>query len=88
VVRGTLAGTILIQASLLWKNPLAPRRRGRAETSGGTLSAHGRPPSGAYRRIGRRGEAHEHLATATTMCREMGMTFWLAQTGAELQQLV
>jgi tetratricopeptide (TPR) repeat protein len=33
-----------------------------------------------YRRAGRTQEAQEHLATATTMYREMGMTFWLEQT--------
>jgi len=30
-----------------------------------------------YRRTGKRQEAQEHLATATTMYREMGMTYWL-----------
>jgi len=30
-----------------------------------------------YRRTGEREQAHEHLATATTMYREMGMTYWL-----------
>jgi tetratricopeptide (TPR) repeat protein len=30
-----------------------------------------------YRRRDRREQAHEHLATATTMYREMGMTYWL-----------
>jgi hypothetical protein len=30
-----------------------------------------------YRRIGKREEAREYLTTATTMYREMGMTFWL-----------
>ena len=35
-----------------------------------------------YRRTGRRQEAQEHLATATTMYREMGMRFWLEQAEA------
>jgi len=35
-----------------------------------------------YRRTGRRQEAHEHLTTATTMYREMGMRFWLEQAEA------
>jgi hypothetical protein len=29
------------------------------------------------RRTGQREQAHEHLTTATTMYREMGMTHWL-----------
>jgi class 3 adenylate cyclase/tetratricopeptide (TPR) repeat protein len=37
-----------------------------------------------YRRTGKRQEAHEHLTTATTMYREMGMTYWLEQ--AEVEQ--
>jgi hypothetical protein len=30
-----------------------------------------------YRRMDKREQAHEHLTTATTMYREMGMTYWL-----------
>jgi hypothetical protein len=30
-----------------------------------------------YRRTGKREQAQEHLSTATTMYREMGMTYWL-----------
>jgi len=40
-----------------------------------------------YRRTGKREQAHEHLTTATTMYREMGMTYWLEQAEAELRQL-
>ena len=36
-----------------------------------------------YRRADRRQEAHDQLATATTMYREMGMTYWLEQAEAE-----
>jgi hypothetical protein len=32
-----------------------------------------------YGRLGKREEACEHLTTAATMCREMGMRFWLDQ---------
>jgi len=32
-----------------------------------------------YRRTGNREQAQEHLTTATTMYREMGMTYWLGQ---------
>jgi hypothetical protein len=37
-----------------------------------------------YRRSGKREQAQEHLATATTMYREMGMTYWLEQAESEL----
>jgi hypothetical protein len=40
-----------------------------------------------YRRTGKREQAQEHLATATTMYREMGMRFWLEQAEAELGQI-
>jgi hypothetical protein len=30
-----------------------------------------------YRRTGKPQQAQEHLTTATTMYREMGMTYWL-----------
>lgn len=36
-----------------------------------------------YRRMGKRQEAREHLATASTMYREMDMQFWLRQADAE-----
>jgi hypothetical protein len=29
-----------------------------------------------YRRVGHREQAREHVTTATTMYREMGMTYW------------
>jgi len=37
-----------------------------------------------YRRTGKQAEAQEHLITATTMYREMGMTYWLEQAEAEM----
>ena len=37
-----------------------------------------------YRRTGKREQAQEHLTTATTMYREMGMTYWLEQAEAEM----
>ena len=37
-----------------------------------------------YRRSGKRPEADEHLSTATTMYREMGMTYWLEKAETEL----
>jgi hypothetical protein len=38
-----------------------------------------------YRRTGKRGPAQEHLTTATTMYREMGMTYWLEKAQAQLE---
>jgi|SoiMethySBSTD1v2_1073268.scaffolds.fasta_scaffold35307_5 hypothetical protein len=32
----------------------------------------------------KREQAHEHLAPATTIYREMGMTYWLGKTEAEM----
>jgi tetratricopeptide (TPR) repeat protein len=40
-----------------------------------------------YRRTGQHQQAHEHLATATTMYREMDMRFWLEQAEAEMREL-
>jgi hypothetical protein len=37
-----------------------------------------------YRRTGQREQAQEHLTTATTMYREMGMTYWLRQAETEM----
>jgi len=39
-----------------------------------------------YRRTGTREQAQEHLATATTMYREMDMRFWLEQAQAETKR--
>jgi hypothetical protein len=39
------------------------------------------------RRTGKREQAHERLTTATTMYREMGMSFWLEQAEAEMAEL-
>jgi len=40
-----------------------------------------------YRRTGKREQAQEHLASATTMYREMDMRFWLEQAEAEMREL-
>jgi tetratricopeptide (TPR) repeat protein len=37
-----------------------------------------------YRRTDKRDQARDHLVTATTMYREMGMTYWLEKAGAEM----
>jgi hypothetical protein len=39
------------------------------------------------RRTGKREQAREHLTTATTMYREMGMTYWLEKAEIEMAQL-
>ena len=38
-----------------------------------------------YWRTGQREQAQEHLTTATTMYREMGMTYWLEKAEAEMK---
>jgi hypothetical protein len=37
-----------------------------------------------YRRTDEREQAQEHLTSATTMYREMGMTYWLEEAEAEV----
>jgi tetratricopeptide (TPR) repeat protein len=40
-----------------------------------------------YRRVGKRDQAREDLATATTMDRDMGMKYWLEKAEAEMREL-
>jgi uncharacterized protein HemY len=40
-----------------------------------------------YRRTDKREHAREHLAAATTMYRDMGMTYWLEKAEAEVREL-
>jgi hypothetical protein len=40
-----------------------------------------------YRRTGKHEQAQEHLTTATTMYREMGMQFWVEKAETEKQAL-
>jgi hypothetical protein len=40
-----------------------------------------------YHRTDKREQAHEHLATATTMYRDMGMMYWLEKAEAEMTEL-
>jgi Tetratricopeptide repeat len=40
-----------------------------------------------FRRTGKGEQAREHLTTATTMYREMDMSFWLEQAEAEIDAL-
>jgi len=38
-----------------------------------------------YRHTGQREQAQEHLITATTMYREMGMTYWLEKATGQFE---
>jgi hypothetical protein len=40
-----------------------------------------------YRLTGQPDQEREHFATATTMYREMGMTYWLEKAEAEIRSL-
>jgi hypothetical protein len=40
-----------------------------------------------YRHTGKRAQAEERVATATTMYRDMGMTYWLEKAEAEITNL-
>jgi hypothetical protein len=40
-----------------------------------------------YRRTGKRDEAQGHLTTATTMYRDMGMTYWVEKAHREIEEL-
>jgi tetratricopeptide (TPR) repeat protein len=40
-----------------------------------------------YRRTGQREQAQEHVATAATMYREMGMAYWLEKAESEMGEL-
>ena len=40
-----------------------------------------------HRRTSKREQAQEHLTTATTMYREMGMRFWLERAEVEMGEL-
>jgi hypothetical protein len=39
-----------------------------------------------YRRTGKQQQAQEHLATAASIYREMGMLFWLEQAETEMTE--
>ena len=52
----------------------APARRAHCHLGLGKL----------YHRTDKREQAQEHLATATAMYREMGMTYWLGKAEAEM----
>jgi hypothetical protein len=43
-------------------------------------------PGKLYLRTGKREQALEHLTSAITMYREMGMMFWLEQAEAEMER--
>ena len=77
-------------------SPVQARESATGEVLSGVRSALGMRPLIAhchlglgklYRRTGKREQAKEHLATATKMYREMGMTYWLEKAEAELKGL-
>ena len=41
---------------------------------------------GMRRRVIERAQVQDHLTTATTMYREMGMTYWLEKAEAEMRE--
>jgi hypothetical protein len=51
------------------------------------LIAHHAGIAKVARRTGKHEQAKEHLTSATTMYREMGMTCWLEKMEAEMQEL-
>ena len=74
----------LVQAKTSYRNALAIAE----EVEARPLVAHCHLGLGKlYRRMGRREQAQEHLATATAMYREMSMTYWLEQAEAEVREL-
>jgi hypothetical protein len=40
-----------------------------------------------YRRTGKQPEADQHFETATSMYREMGMTYWLEKAEADFKRV-
>ena len=55
----------------------------RSRSSSGLVAHRHLGLSKLYRRTGKRQEAQEHLATATTLYRDMEMPFWLEQAEEE-----
>ena len=83
-------GTIAAQSDASGK---AEAHYGNARTLGDELSmrplvAHCHLGLGKlYGRTGKREQAQEHLTTAITMYRDMGMTYWLEKAEAERGEL-
>jgi hypothetical protein len=64
------------------------RRQGWPQISECAPSSHtATSVSATLRRTGQREQAQEHLTTATTMYREMGMTYWLEKAEAEMKKI-
>jgi hypothetical protein len=85
----TKACTVFSDRQLGRRQPHQPPHDGMADELGmRPLVAHCHHGLGKlYRRTGKREQAQEHVTTATTMYREMGMTYWLEQAEAELNAL-
>jgi tetratricopeptide (TPR) repeat protein len=83
-----LLGEIAAQGDRTWVEPAAEHYREAlalaAELGMRPLVAHCHLGLGKlYTRTDKREQAREHLATATTMYHEMGMTYWLEKAEAE-----
>jgi hypothetical protein len=84
------SGTRIASGNVSWSRPPSrtakPRRTYQSSCRAAICSvAHCHLGLGKlYRRTDKREQAREHLATATTMYREMGMTYWLEKAEAEL----
>jgi hypothetical protein len=63
---------------------MMPPRKPRAEQIGVPTRRQHLGLGKLYLRTGKREQAQEHLATATAMYRDMGMTYWLEKTEAEM----
>jgi hypothetical protein len=72
-----------LASSIAHDHKQPPKRR-----SPGSFVAHCHLGLGKlFRNTGKREQAHEHLATAMAMYRDMDMQFWLELAEAELNQL-
>jgi hypothetical protein len=82
----------VVRPSVAGRDPTFERwkaiRRIRLATCGASRRSHCHLGLGKlYRRTGKREEAQEHLTTATTLYREMGMGLWPEETAAEMSEL-
>jgi hypothetical protein len=92
--RGFLAPLLRLEAEVLASDPAGARER--LEKALALAAELGMHPEVAHchiglarlhRRASKRQEAQQHLTTATTMFREMGMTFWLKKAEREMSEL-
>jgi class 3 adenylate cyclase/tetratricopeptide (TPR) repeat protein len=93
---GHVPPLLRLAAELLTHDADFAEARTRLEEAIATAAAHEMRPELAhcylalgklYRRTGKREQAQEHLTIATTMYREMGMTYWLEKAEAEIKDV-